>query len=57
MRKSDRIRELEMTVIGLQYEVEFLKAALDTLLEGINNKANDLEAGKWYTRRPRDIND
>jgi hypothetical protein len=57
MRKSERIRQLELTIVGMQYELEFLKSALDTLLESINQKGQDLEAGKWYTRKYRDPND
>lgn len=57
MRKSERIRELELTVLGLQYELDYLKVALDSLIENIMQRNQDLDSGKWYTRKYRDQND
>lgn len=50
MRKSERIRILELEVIRQQYELEYLKITLQALLESKGMTAPDLEAGKWYNR-------
>jgi hypothetical protein len=49
MRKSDRIRLLELEVLRQQFELEYLKATLHALLESNSMKLPDLDAGKWYT--------
>jgi hypothetical protein len=51
MRKSERLRLLELQVIRLQFEVELLQSTLQTLLEIQNMKMPDLDSGKWYNRR------
>ena len=48
MRKSERIRQLELTLVGMQYEIEMLKTTLDLLLEGNFLRSQDLDSGKWY---------
>jgi hypothetical protein len=53
VRKSERIRILELEVIRQQYELEYLKATLHALLESKNMSVPDLDAGKWYERKPR----
>jgi hypothetical protein len=45
VRKSERIRILELELIRQQYELEYLKAKGMALPE--------LDAGKWYERKPR----
>ena len=52
MRKSERIRLLELQLIRLQYEIESLHQVMGILLnEHIDPKPN-LDSGKWYQRRP-----
>jgi hypothetical protein len=51
MRKSERLRLLELQVIRLQFEVELLQSTLQTLLEIQNMKMPELDSGKWYNRR------
>lgn len=49
MRKSERIRFLELQVLELQKDIEVLSAVLSSMIEG---KAvfPDLDAGKWYQK-------
>jgi len=51
MRKSERLRLLELQVIRLQFEVELLQSTLQTFLEIQNMKMPELDSGKWYNRR------
>jgi hypothetical protein len=52
MRKSERLRLLEIEVIKLQYQLELLHDIVSGLLEsGI--AMSDMEAGKWYRRPPQ----
>lgn len=56
MRKSERLRYIEMELIRLQYEVEYLKTALSAFLEVKNmrdQRGPDLDSGKWYDRKPK----
>ncbi len=53
MRKSERIRILELELIRQQYELEYLKATLRALLESKGMVIPELDAGKWYERKPR----
>lgn len=53
MRKSERIRQVELELIRLQYEVEYLKTALTAFLDVKNMRNSDLDSGKWYDRKPK----
>lgn len=53
MRKSERLRYVELELIRLQYEVEYLKTALSAFLEVKNMRGPDLDSGKWYDRKPK----
>jgi hypothetical protein len=49
MRKSERIRELEMKVAQMEVYLEFLSLSLNNLLESQGfNAESDLDSGKWY---------
>lgn len=52
MRKSERLRLLELEFVKLQMQVELMSNWLHTLLEEMDNKNNsqDLDSGKWYNR-------
>lgn len=56
MRKSDRIRLLEMEVIRLQFQIEYLNTAVNLLLQDSKVKAPEMDAGKWYKSKLDDIN-
>lgn len=49
MRKSQRIRILELEVLRQQYELEYIKATVSAFLESNNFKIPELDAGKWYS--------
>ena len=51
MRKSERLRLLEMQMLRLEFELDWLKAALTTIIESKDLQAPDLDAGKWYKNR------
>lgn len=51
MRKSERLRMLEMQVLRLEFNLEQISLILQTLLDNQNLKAPTLEAGKWYNRK------
>jgi hypothetical protein len=57
MRKSERLRQLEIAVIRLEMHVELLTIAMSNLLEtqGMTpiQPAESLDSGKWY-KRPSD---
>lgn len=50
MRKSERIRLLELQMVRLEMQLEIVTNALTGLIETSNNHAQDLDAQKWYTR-------
>jgi len=51
MRKSERLRLLEMQMLRLEFELDWLKAALTTILDSKDLKSPELDAGKWYKNR------
>ena len=48
MRKSERIRLLEMEMLRMQFQIEYVSRAIDILLQESKLKGPDLDAGKWY---------
>ena len=55
MRKSERIRLLEMQVLKLEFQLELANHMLAALLEQNNLTMPDLDAGKWYQKRLKDL--
>ncbi len=51
MRKSDRIRLIEMEMIRMQFQIEYLNASIALLLEQNKVKGPDMDAGKWYKKK------
>lgn len=51
MRKSERLRLLEMQMLRLEFELDWLKAALTTILESKDLQSPEMDAGKWYRNR------
>jgi hypothetical protein len=51
MRKSERIRLLEMELLRTQFQIEVINASISALLESNKVKAPDLDAGKWYSSK------
>ena len=54
VRKSERIRILELELIRQQYEIEYLRITLQALMDSNNLKMPDLDSGKWYNRTKQD---
>lgn len=50
MRKSERLRMLEMQIIRLEMHVELLTVCLTSLMETQGMETPDLDSGKWYTK-------
>ena len=48
MRKSDRIRILEMETIRLQFQIEYVSRAIEILLAEAKVSGPEMDAGKWY---------
>jgi hypothetical protein len=52
MRKSERIRLLEMQMVRLEMLVELYGQSLSNLLESQEMDLNaNIDSGKWYTKR------
>lgn len=48
LRKSERLRLLEMELLRAQFQIEYLTTAVNILLEDAKVKGPDIDAGKWY---------
>lgn len=48
MRKSERIRLLEMEMLRMQFQIEYLNTAVKLLLDENKVKGPEMDAGKWY---------
>ena len=53
MRKSERLRELELEFVKIQMQVELLTDIVTSLLEVSNAADQAMDAGKWYVRKPQ----
>lgn len=51
MRKSERLRLLEMQVVRLEMLVELYSQSLNNLLESQGMDKASLDAGKWYQNK------
>jgi hypothetical protein len=51
MRKSERIRLLEMQLLRLEFQMESLNGIIQVLLDMNNLAKPELDAGKWYQRK------
>lgn len=52
MRKSERIRQLELQMVRLQMEVEIVNSTLAAIINGSYvPPSSDLDSGKWYNRK------
>jgi hypothetical protein len=48
VRKSERIRLLEMEMLRMQFQIEYVSRAIDILLQENKIAGPELDAGKWY---------
>lgn len=51
MRKSERIRLLEMEMLRMQFQIEYLNTAVRLLLEENKVEGPNIDAGKWYSAK------
>lgn len=51
MRKSERLRNLELEVVRMQFHLEILTAALNQAMESNQITIPDLDSGKWYDKK------
>lgn len=51
MRKSERIRLLELEMVRMQFQIEYLNTAVKLLLEENKVQGPSMDAGKWYQTR------
>lgn len=53
MRKSERLRLLEIEFVRLQMQVEILSSYISGIIESeAAHEASRLDSGKWYNRNP-----
>jgi hypothetical protein len=52
LRKSERLRIAEMEILRLSLELEYIKAMIAALVDSDVSKVADLDAGKWYAKKP-----
>jgi hypothetical protein len=48
MRKSERLRLLEMQVVRMEMLIDLYTQSINNLLESQGLQPNNLDAGKWY---------
>jgi hypothetical protein len=54
LKKSERIRILELELVRLNYEIQYLSSAISIILENNGIEMVDqLDSGKWYNRKPK----
>lgn len=51
MRKSERLRLLEMELLRTQFQMEYALIAIEMLLSQNQIKVPDMDAGKWYKNK------
>lgn len=52
MRKSERLRQLELQVVGMQFQIDLLDQYITAIIETVSSTRPDLDSGKWYVRKP-----
>jgi len=50
MRKSERLRLLEIEFVKLQMQVDLMSSYVVSLLEAQDEASASLESGKWYNK-------
>lgn len=52
MRKSERLRQLELEFVKMRFEIDLLTDIVKNLLDA-GVPTEDMDAGKWYVRKPQ----
>lgn len=53
MRKSERIRQLELEMVRIQFHLEVITSALTSFMEQNQISIPDLDSGKWYDKKSK----
>jgi hypothetical protein len=53
MRKSERLRILELELVRMQFHLEVLTSAVSQLMESNSLSIPDLDSGKWYDKKAK----
>ena len=48
MRKSERLRLLELQLVRMEMHLELMSLTLENLLESQGMETHSLDSGKWY---------
>ena len=51
MRNSRRVNQLELEIWKLKIELDLIHEILHNIIQAQEQKANNMESGKWYPRR------
>lgn len=51
MRKSERLRQLELEFVKMRFELDLLSDIVTNIIE--SGVASDIDSGKWYVRKPQ----
>ena len=51
MRKSERLRLLEMELLRTQFQLEYLVTAVEMILSQNQIPVPEMDAGKWYKKK------
>lgn len=52
MRRSDRLKRIEMQVAALEIEIDLLIDVINMMCLEKNPNSTDIESGKWYRSKP-----
>lgn len=52
MRKSERLRQLELHVVGMQFQIDLMEQYITSIIETMGSTKPELDSGKWYIRKP-----
>jgi hypothetical protein len=53
MRKSERLRLLELEMIRMQFQMEIMTSAITSVMESNQVNIPDLDSGKWYDKKTK----
>jgi hypothetical protein len=51
MRKSERLRLLEMQVLRLEFQLDLIQTYYESLFDSLSINKPELDAGKWYQKK------
>jgi hypothetical protein len=54
MRKSERLRLLEMQMVRMEMMVELYSQTINNLLDSQGMQTPEVDSGKWYTKKTKE---